>query len=337
MNLTLEDVLESGKSSGGLIGRWISSLLSKICGNVGACILLFALLILCLFVFEGVEIMAALRKRNAYREEMERLYGEVRDEIGYSEPSYNVLRNKSSINPFGDINKKNDEVDIREKYRRTSEGAAKKSDTPDYVESVRNSTDGVMQSVDLKMMGKFLDEQKKKAEAKEKQHNEICEIHSEKPGVQKKKTKIQKETETKIDLNKQKSTNNTEKKAEKEIEIRIDGDKEIEKPKKEVSLDSESIPIYREEMNQKFGRNRGRLSYSGNSNLNSKQNNEQKQESFEDRPVPVFEEEYIPEIEHYDDKSVKDTVVENNSNIAENSDVRPSGGRCYLIVVTIHM
>ena len=37
---------------------------------------------------------------------MERLYGEVRDEIGYSEPSYNVLRNKSSINPFGDINKK---------------------------------------------------------------------------------------------------------------------------------------------------------------------------------------------------------------------------------------
>lgn len=75
--------------------------------------------------FEGVEIMAALRKRNAYREEMERLYGEVRDEIGYSEPSYNVLRNKSSINPFGDINKKNDEVDIREKYRRTSEGAAK--------------------------------------------------------------------------------------------------------------------------------------------------------------------------------------------------------------------
>ena len=302
MNLTLEDVLESGKSSGGLIGRWISSLLSKICGNVGACILLFALLILCLFVFEGVEIMAALRKRNAYREEMERLYGEVRDEIGYSEPSYNVLRNKSSINPFGDINKKNDEVDIREKYRRTSEGAAKKSDTPDYVESVRNSTDGVMQSVDLKMMGKFLDEQKKKAEAKEKQHNEMCEIHSEKPGVQKKKTKIQKETETKFDLNKQKSTNNTEKKAEKE-----------------VSLDSESIPIYREEMNQKFGRNRGRLSYSGNSNLNLKQNNEQKQESFEDRPVPVFEEEYIPEIEHYDDKSAKDTVVENNSNIAENS------------------
>lgn len=86
------------------------------------------------------------------------------------------------------------------------------------------------------MMGKFLDEQKKKAEAKEKQHNEICEIHSEKPGVQKKKTKIQKETETKIDLNKQKSTNNTEKKAEKEIEIRIDGDKEIEKPKRKSVL-----------------------------------------------------------------------------------------------------
>ena len=91
MNLTLQDVLESGKSSGGLIGRWISSLLTKVCGSVGACILLFALLLLSVFVFEGIEIMAALRKRNAYREEMERLYGEVKDEIDFSEPSYTVL------------------------------------------------------------------------------------------------------------------------------------------------------------------------------------------------------------------------------------------------------
>lgn len=70
-------------------------------------------------------------------------------------------------------------------------------------------------------------------------------------------------------------------------------------------------------MNQKFGRNRGRLSYSGNSNLNSKQNNEQKQESFEDRPVPVFEEEYIPEIELMTIKAQKILWIENNSNIAE--------------------
>ena len=82
MNLTLQDVLESGKSSGGLIGRWISSLLTKVCGSVGACILLFFFfegIEIFFFVFEGIEIMAmALRKRNAYREEMERLYGEVK-------------------------------------------------------------------------------------------------------------------------------------------------------------------------------------------------------------------------------------------------------------------
>ncbi len=311
MNLTLEDVLESGKSSGGLIGRLISSLLSKICGNIGACILLFALLILCLFIFEGIEIMAALRKRNAYREEMERLYGEVKDEIGYSEPSYNVLRNKSSINPFGDINKKNDEVDIREKYKRTSGVSMKKSDRPDYVESVRNSTEGVMQSVDLKMMGKFLDEQKKKAGAKENNHNEMHEIHIEKTDVQNKEAKIQKETELKNDIKKQKNTKNIE----KEIEIRADSDKEIEKPKTEVSLNSESIPIFREEMNQKFGKNRGRLSYSGNPNPNVKQNNENKQESFEERPV--FEEKYTPEIENYHDTDAHDTVAEKDCGIIE--------------------
>ena len=58
---------ESGKSSGGLIGRWISSLLSKICGNVGAYFVVCIAYIVSV-CFEGVEIMAALRKRNAYRE-----------------------------------------------------------------------------------------------------------------------------------------------------------------------------------------------------------------------------------------------------------------------------
>lgn len=309
MNLTLEDVLEKGKSSGGLIGRWISSLLSKICGNIGACILLFALLILCLFVFEGVEIMAALRKRNAYREEMERLYGEVKDEIGYSEPSYSVLRNKSSINPFGDINKKNnenDEVDIREKYKRTLEDTSKKNDRPDSVERVRNSTEGIMQSVDLKMMGKFLDEQKKKAEEKEKKYNEMQvmqEILSEKQDVQKKEADIQKEPE---------------------IKISTDSDKESGKQETKVSPDLESIPIFREEMNQKFGRNRGGLSYS--ENLNKNLNIDKDLDTDKDLNVAEnlnSNQTVKQDTEDNNDINAYDTMVENNSDAVEsyNTDV----------------
>ena len=234
MNLTLEDVLETGKSSGGLIGRWISSILSKICGNVGACILLFALLILCLFIFEGIEIMAALRKRNAYREEMERLYGEVRDEIGYREPSYTVLRNRSSINPFSNV--KNSEPDIREKYKRSDRLSSKDSGKPDYVEAVRRNTNGVMQSVDLKMMGKFIDEQKKK-------NTQVREKDDVKDNEE-------------IQVNKKKES---EKKAP--IKVKADSQKKIP-PKKEESAEvSEAIPIFREEMDQKFGRNRGRAVY----------------------------------------------------------------------------
>ena len=172
MNLTLQDVLESGKSSGGLIGRWISSLLTKVCGSVGACILLFALLLLSVFVFEGIEIMAALRKRNAYREEMERLYGEVKDEIDFSEPSYTVLRGKTAISPLGERSRckeeKKEETDIRKKYSHASENNIKSKNKFDYVERVRENSDNVMQSVDLKMMGKFLDEQKKKQSIKRK-------------------------------------------------------------------------------------------------------------------------------------------------------------------------
>ena len=254
MNLTLQDVLESGKSSGGLIGRWISSLLTKVCGSVGACILLFALLLLSFFVFEGIEIMAALRKRNAYREEMERLYGEVKDEIDFSEPSYTVLRGKTAISPFGERSRckeeKQEETDIRKKYSHASENNIKNKNKFDYVERVRENSDNVMQSVDLKMMGKFLDEQKKKQSIKEKT---------------KKENKINKAADVSEII---KDSNETE-----SISDKISGDTQNQKKDTilksgstlnaadlksyEKKPDEEPIPIFREEMNQKFGRGFG--------------------------------------------------------------------------------
>lgn len=63
MNLTLEDIINGGKGNAGLIGRMISTIFSKITGETAAIIIMIALFVLCLFIFYGVELMAALRKK----------------------------------------------------------------------------------------------------------------------------------------------------------------------------------------------------------------------------------------------------------------------------------
>ena len=93
MDLTLGDVIKSGKGNPGMLGRFISSLFSKITGETCAVIIMMALFILCLFIFHGMEFMAALRKRNAYKQEMESTYKEIssKDSYNYKEPSYRVI------------------------------------------------------------------------------------------------------------------------------------------------------------------------------------------------------------------------------------------------------
>ncbi len=310
MNLTLEDVLETGKSSGGLLGRIISSLLSKVCGNVGACILLFALLILCLFIFEGIEIMAALRKRNAYREEMERLYGEVKDEVGYNEPSYTVIRNRSAINPFSNGNLKSDEINIREKYRINDGSSQKRSD---YVQTVRQNTTGVMQSVDLKMMGRFLDEQKKNKTQKKEKDN------AKKEPELKTNANSEKNGEIKSDSIVKKTDILNENAVSKASNISIPNDSlksgnvEIssEVKQKDNTKKAEPIPIFREEMNQKFGRNRGKAVYDI---PNGAVQNERKVkvQSIDKMEEEHVEEEHVPEERTFDNNAKKESDENTN-------------------------
>ncbi len=310
MNLTLEDVLETGKSSGGLLGRIISSLLSKVCGNVGACILLFALLILCLFIFEGIEIMAALRKRNAYREEMERLYGEVKDEVGYNEPSYTVIRNRSAINPFSNGNLKSDEINIREKYRINDGSSQKRSD---YVQTVRQNTTGVMQSVDLKMMGRFLDEQKKNKTQKKEKDN------AKKEPELKINANSEKNGEIKSDSIVKKTDILNENAVSKASNISIPNDSlksgnvEIssEVKQKDNTKKAEPIPIFREEMNQKFGRNRGKAVYDI---PNGAVQNERKVkvQSIDKMEEEHVEEEHVPEERTFDNNAKKESDENTN-------------------------
>lgn len=90
--MSLEDVAKHGKGSGGIIGRGIGTALSSVIGKGGAAVVLLGLILLCAYIFHGLEMMASLRKKNAYKEQMEEEYDRfVQEEDDYREPSYRVI------------------------------------------------------------------------------------------------------------------------------------------------------------------------------------------------------------------------------------------------------
>ncbi len=91
MFLSCSDMCKDGKFSGGLCGRAVSLVFSSVIGKIGAGVILFVLFLLCLYIFYGVEMMALLRRRNAYRQEIEEIYEEVSKDEDFREPSYQVF------------------------------------------------------------------------------------------------------------------------------------------------------------------------------------------------------------------------------------------------------
>ena len=90
--MSLEDVAKHGKGSGGIIGRGIGTALSSVIGKGGAAVVLLGLILLCAYIFHGLEMMASLRKKNAYKEQMKEEYDRfVQEENDYREPSYRVI------------------------------------------------------------------------------------------------------------------------------------------------------------------------------------------------------------------------------------------------------
>lgn len=96
MNLTFDNIINGGKGNAGILGRMISTIFAKIAGETAAIVIMIALFVLCLFIFYGVEMMAALRKRNAYKQTMEDTYREIINEQNYKEPSYRVMPSSTS-------------------------------------------------------------------------------------------------------------------------------------------------------------------------------------------------------------------------------------------------
>lgn len=137
--MSLRDVAKGGKGSGGIIGRAIGDACASIIGKWGAAALLFAVLLLCIYIFYGLEMMASLRKRNAYHQEMEEAYDQILEEEEYKEPSYRVVPNRKTVRKavtkrtgtFQSVNLKEvgQKLDQMEAVQKTGEKASNHANT----------------------------------------------------------------------------------------------------------------------------------------------------------------------------------------------------------------
>lgn len=234
--MSLEDVAGHGRASGGIIGRGIGDGLAAVLGKGGAAVVLLGLLLICAYIFHGLEMMASLRKRNAYKEKMEEEYERfVETETDYREPSYRVI-------------------------------------TPGRHSEAQKTVSGTsFQAVDLKVAGERLDQM----EAREKE--ERIAAKKQKENLKKLEKQKRKEQEVAARAWEAAKPDNREKEdisipggmqeitggqpenvreAEKDVNpvqpIEHPEEKETEKTAERKAVVEQNIPIYREEMNQKF-------------------------------------------------------------------------------------
>lgn len=241
--MSLEDVAGHGRASGGIIGRGIGDGLAAVLGKGGAAAVLLGLLLICAYIFHGLEMMASLRKRNAYKEKMEEEYERfVETETDYREPSYRVI-------------------------------------TPGRHSEAQKTVSGTsFQAVDLKVAGERLDQM----EAREKE--ERIAAKKQKENLKKLEKQKRKEQEVAAKAWEAAKPDNREKEdisipggmqeitggqpenvreAEKDVNpvqpIEHQEKKETEKTAEKKAVVEQDIPIYREEMNQKFRGKTGEL------------------------------------------------------------------------------
>ena len=213
---TCKDVMEKGKGNAGLIGRAVGTIFSGLIGKIGAVFILLALLVLCIYIFYGMEMMRMLRKRNAYREEMQEVYDQISKEEKYNEPSYRVFQNKEKENS-------------REVFK---EHVTSKYPLPKTREEKEEER---VLSFDLKKINERLDQMEKAVqESIEEQREQSLQEQSARTANKKAAQKSKKrEAATK-----------------EPVAMQETATKEPAVMQAEETL---SIPIYRNEMRQKFG------------------------------------------------------------------------------------
>ena len=213
---TCKDVMEKGKGNAGLIGRAVGTIFSGLIGKIGAVFILLALLVLCIYIFYGMEMMRMLRKRNAYREEMQEVYDQISKEEKYNEPSYRVFQNKGKENS-------------REVFKEHVTSKYPLSKTREEKEEER------VLSFDLKKINERLDQMEKAVqESIEEQREQSLQEQSART-ANKKAAQKSKKREAAI---------------KEPVAMQETATKEPAVMQAEETL---SIPIYRNEMRQKFG------------------------------------------------------------------------------------
>ena len=224
---TCKDVMEKGKGNAGLIGRAVGTIFSGLIGKIGAVFILLALLVLCIYIFYGMEMMRMLRKRNAYREEMQEVYDQISKEEKYNEPSYRVFQNKEKENS-------------REVFK---EHVTSKYPLPKTREEKEEER---VLSFDLKKINERLDQMEKAVqESIEEQREQSLQEQSARTANKKAAQKSKKrEAATKEPVAMQKTATK---------ESAVMQETATKEPAVMQAEETLSIPIYRNEMRQKFG------------------------------------------------------------------------------------
>ncbi len=233
MYLSCEDVISKGKFNGGLLGRAVSAIFSSIIGKAGAVIVIFALLLLFLYIFYGVEMMGVIRRRNARKEEIAEIREEIQEEEAYREPSYRVFHG-----PYKEQNK--------------TAGKGLKP-MPELAKVPK------VQSFDLQELNERLDRLEMDSSgmdsAKKGQKKSGDEIMGQEEKRRKNRREAQKGVDsTAVEIKVQEEKNAPlESRAEEQTEAQ--GER-LEKLQERESRQPE-IPIYRNELQEKFGNKRG--------------------------------------------------------------------------------
>lgn len=212
MNLTFEDVLNGGKGNAGIVGRLLGTVFSKITGETAAVVIMIALFVLCLFIFYGIELMAALRKRNTYKEEMENIYEEISRKEDYRAPSYRVTP-----------------PPVQKRQQRYNSGA-------------------IMQSVNLTEMNQTLDRMEASTYNKALDKSALEEIIADSDAG---KVEVKKNSKKEISNLNNKIYDKIPVKNSSNIQQKT---KPYESDEKRRKKDLESIPVFRDELDKKFGK-----------------------------------------------------------------------------------
>lgn len=280
MFLTCEDVITRGKFNGGLIGRAVGAVFATFIGKVGAIIILFVLLLLCLYIFYGVEMMGMIRRRNAYRQEMSEIYQEVSKEEDYREPSYRVFSG------------------VREN------GGRHRNFVPREMERAPK-----VQTFDLQKMSGEADVQP--IETTQKVVEDTKSVKKQSVG-----TTVEEKASEKVVLPVEEVKKEPSKKAletKKAVPVAVQEAVVTEEVKTAARQDE--IPIYRNEMNEKFGKKRKADSAKVVSIAKATEKKVIEEEKAPERLLVADEEEEVPFVLN----ETAENVIENSSVFVEQS------------------